>query len=87
MEIGIWYRFFILIKNDKNKKIKFKARPGADIYNTAKEIINYLNVTGNDKEYTLIFNDTKLTVSQNITAEDVTREYFENINTGTQSLL
>ena len=49
------------------------------IYDVAKEIINYLNVTGKENDYTLIFNDRKLTINQNMTAKDVTNEYFANI--------
>ena len=79
MKTGIWYRYFILIKDEKDKIVNFEARPGADIYNVAKEIITYLNVTGNENDYTLIFNDIKLTINQNVTAEDITKEYFENI--------
>jgi len=78
MKTGIWFTHFILVKEKKNI-IQFEARPGADIYDVAKEIITYLNVTGNENDYTLIFNDRKLTVNQNVTAEDITKEYFENI--------
>jgi len=79
MKTGIWYTYFILIKDKKNNIINFEARPGADIYDVAKEIINYLKVTGKENDYTLIFNYKKLTINQNMTAKDVTNEYFANI--------
>lgn len=79
MKTGIWYKHFILIKDKKNNIIKFEATPGADIYDVAKEIIKYLKITGNNNDYSLIFNDKKLTISQKLTPKDVTNEFFANI--------
>lgn len=79
MRIGIWYTYFILIKDRKNNIINFEARPGVDIYDVSKEIIKYLDVTGNEKSYILKFNDRELSISKFVTAKEVVNEYFAGI--------
>ncbi len=79
MKTGIWYTYFILIKDRKNNIINFEARPGADIYDVAKEIINFLTIIDKEKSYILKFNDKKLSISKYVTAKDVVNEYFAGV--------
>jgi len=73
----IWYKSFILYKDEKNNITKFEGRPSAWIYDAIKGVKNYLSRTKNEKEYTLEFNDIKLTVNRHINVEELTKEYFE----------
>ncbi len=75
-----YFYSYILNKNEDGVLIGFEGVLGADIYDTALDVIKYLRIQRKSEEYILLFNEIELRVSRRSMVDSIVNEYYCKCN-------